>query len=124
MLKSIAGLPADVLAYEASGQITHRDYQDTLIPQAESLMAKGPVRMLYVIGPDFTGIDLGALWDDSAFGFKHWHDFSRIAVVTDHAWMGGAVTMFAPFFHGQARVFRLARLSSAKEWISAPLAEA
>jgi hypothetical protein len=119
MFKSIEGLPADVLAIEASGQITHQDYRDTLIPMAEGLLAKGPIRMLYVIGPEFTGIDLEALWDDGAFGFKHWHDFSQIAVVTDHAWMGGVISMFKPFFHGEVRLFRLAQLSAAKDWITA-----
>jgi hypothetical protein len=89
VFKLIEGLPADVLAVEASGHITHQDYRQTLILMAEGLLAKGPIRMLYVIGPDFAGFDLEALWDDSAFGVKHWHDFSRIAVVTDHAWMGG-----------------------------------
>ena len=41
--------------------------------------------MLYVIGKDFTGFELEALWDDSVFGIKHWQDFSHVAVVTDHA---------------------------------------
>jgi len=120
MFKSIAGLPADVLAIEASHQVTHQDYRETLIPMAEGLMAKGPIKMLYVIGPDFTGFDLEALWDDSAFGISHWRDFSRIALVTDHAWMGGVVTMFTPFFHGEVRLFRFAQLSEAKVWIAAP----
>jgi hypothetical protein len=120
MFKLIENLPADVLAIEASGQITDHDYRDTLIPMAESLMARGPIKMLYVIGSDFAGFDLEALWDDSDFGFSHWHDFSRIALVTDHAWMGGVVTMFTPFFHGEVRLFRLAQLSVAKDWIAAP----
>ena len=112
-------MPADVLAIEASGQITHQDYRNTLIPTAEGLIAKGAVKMLYVIGPDFTGFDLEALWDDSAFGLSHWRDFSRIALVTDHAWMGGVVTMFTPFFRGEVRLFRLAQLAAAKDWIAA-----
>lgn len=119
MFKPIEGLPADVLAIEASGQITHQDYRDSLIPMAERLMAKGSIKMLYVIGTDFAGFDLEALWDDGAFGFKHWHDFRQIAVVTDHAWMGGAVTMFKPFFHGEVRLFRLSQLPAAKAWITA-----
>lgn len=119
MFKSIEGLPPDVLAIEASGQITHQDYRDTLIPMAEGLMAKGPIKMLYVIGTGFTGFDLGALWDDSVFGFTHWHDVSQIAVVTDHAWMGGVISMFKPFFHGKVRLFRLSQLPAAKDWIKA-----
>jgi hypothetical protein len=118
MFKIIEGLPPDVLAIEASGKVTHEDYRNTLIPKAEAMMAKGPVRMLYVIGKDFTGFELEALWDDSAFGLRHWHDFSRIAVVTDQAWMNAMVNMFKPFFHGEVRPFRLAELSDAKGWIT------
>ena len=124
MFKSIDGLPANVLAIEASGQITHQDYRDTLIPMAKGLMGKGPIKMLYVIRPDFTGFNLEALWDDSAFGVKHGHEFSQIAVVTDHPWMGGVISMFKPFFHGEVRLFRLAQLSAAKGWIAAPRAGA
>jgi hypothetical protein len=31
------------------------------------------------------------------------------------------VTMFTPFFHGEVRLFPLAQLSAAKDWIAAPL---
>jgi len=117
MFKFIEGLPPDVMAIEASGKVTHEDYRNTLIPKAEAMMAKGPIRMLYVIGKDFTGFELEALWDDSVFGLKHWHDFSHIAVVTDHAWLSAMVNMFKPFFHGEVRLFRYAELPAAKDWI-------
>lgn len=118
MFKIIEGLPQDVLAIEASGKVTHDDYRNTLIPKAEAMIAKGPIKMLYVIGTDFSGFELEALWDDGAFGLKHWRDFSHIAVVTDHAWMRAMVSMFKPFFHGDVRLFGLIQLPAAKDWIA------
>lgn len=118
MFKFIEGLPQDVLAIEATGKVTHKDYHDELIPRAEGMMTRGPIKMLYVIGNDFTGFELEALWDDGAFGLSHWHDFSHIAVVTDHAWMRAMVSMFKPFFHGNVRLFGLADLPVAKDWIA------
>jgi hypothetical protein len=118
MLKLIEDLPPDVLGLEASGKVTHEDYQNILIPKAEAMMAKGPIKMLYVIGADFTGYELEALWDDSAFGVKHWHDFSRVAVVADLAWLRAAVSMFKPFFPSEVRLFRLADLAAEKAWIA------
>jgi len=118
MLKFITGLPPDVVAIEASGKITHEDYRGTLIPRAEAMMANGPVKMLYVLGQDFTGLELEALWDDSVFGLKHWYDFSRIAIVTDHAWLSTTINMFKPFFHGDVRLFSGADLPAAKHWIA------
>ena len=117
MLTIIEGLPSDVMGIEATGKVTHEDYHKTLIPKAEAMMSKGPIRMLYVIGKEFRGFELEALWDDGAFGFKHWHDFSQIAVVSNHAWLRAAVRMFKPFFDGELRLFRLSDLPAAKDWL-------
>ncbi len=117
MFKLIEGLAPGIIAIEAVGKVTHEDYRDVLIPKAEAMMGKGPIKMLYVIGKDFAGFELGALADDSAFGLKHWHEFSQIAVVSDHAWLNAVIHMFKPFFHGQARLFGLPDLPAAKEWI-------
>lgn len=38
--------------------------------------------------------------------------------------MEGGVTMFTPFFPGEVRLFRLAQLCAAKDWITAPLMDA
>lgn len=118
MFKFIDGLPQDVLAIEAAGKVTHEDYKLTLIPRAEAMMGKGPIKMLYVIGKEFTGFEVGALWDDSAFGLRHWHDFSHIAVVTDYAWLRVMVGMLKPFFHGDVSLFSLTELPAAKRWIT------
>ncbi len=58
MFKFIEGLPADVLAIEAIGTVTSEDYRHTLVPAAEAMIAKGPIRMLYVIGKEFKGFEL------------------------------------------------------------------
>lgn len=118
MFKLIEDLPPDVMGIEASGNVTHEDYQRVLIPKAEAMIAKGPVKLLYVAGETFESYDLEALWDDGAFGLKHWHDFSRVAVVADTAWLRAAVTMFKPFFPCEVRLFRLGDLAAAKAWIA------
>lgn len=117
MFKLIEGLPADVLAVEATGRITHDDYVHTLIPTAEAIMARGPLKVLYVIGKELTGFELEALWDDTAFGLTHWRDFSRVAVVTDHAWIRAMTGMFTPFMPAEVRLFGLSDLPTAKDWI-------
>jgi hypothetical protein len=118
MFKFIEGLAPGVIAIEALGKVTHEDYRDVLIPKAEAAMGKDPVKTLYVLGKDFAGFELEALEDDSAFGLKHWHDFSQIAVVSDHAWLNAVINMFKPFFHGEVRLFRLTDLPAAKDWIA------
>ena len=120
MFTFIEGLPADVLAVEASGKITHEDYHDRLVPKAEAMMGKGPIKALYIIRDDASEFSPEAFWDDQMFGIKHWHDFSHVAIVTDLAWLRMASAMFAPLFPAHVKIFRMAELPAAKAWITAP----
>jgi hypothetical protein len=119
MFKFIEGLPPDVLAIEAVGKVTHEDYRGTLIPKAEAMMAMGAIKVLYVVGKEFTGYELEAMWDDGTFGIKHWREFRRVAVVADQAWLRASISMFTPFFRTEVRLFRLSELPAAKDWITA-----
>ncbi len=119
MFKLIGDLPPDVIGIEAAGKVTHDDYKNFFIPKVEAMLAKGgPVKLLFAVGEAFEGYELEALWDDAAFGVKHWRDFSRIAVVADQTWLRAAVTMFKPFFPCEVRLFELGDLSKAKSWIA------
>ena len=120
MLKLIEGMVPEVLAVEAVGKVTDEDYRTTLIPLAEKMMTKGPIRMLYVVGREAAGFEARALWDDGAFGVKHGHDFSDVAVVTDEPWLRAAVGMFGPSIRARVRLFGIADLPEAKAWINQP----
>ena len=118
MVTLLEGLPPNVLAVEASGRVTHEGYRDTIIPKAEAIMAKGPIKLLYVIDPEFTSFEIEALWDDGKLGFADRHNFSHIALVSDVAWIRPSVNLFAPFFHCDIRIFSLSELPAAKDWIT------
>ena len=107
-----------ILGIEAVGKITHADYADTLIPTAEAMMRDGPIKVLCVIRSELTDFALEAMWDDSKFGMKHWHDISHMALVSDHAWIRAAVSLFAPFYPAKIKLFAIEDLVAAKEWIA------
>ena len=117
MFKIMEGLPPDILGIEAEGKITHEDYRDVLIPKAEAMMQGGPIKALCVIRNDLSDYALEAMWDDQQFGFKHWSDFSHMALVTDSVWMRAATSLFAPFYPAKIKLFSLNELEMAKAWI-------
>ena len=45
------------MAVEASDKVTHDDHRNALVPEAEAVMTRGPIKMLYWIGQDFTGFE-------------------------------------------------------------------
>jgi len=94
MLKLIEDLSPDVLSIEAAAKVRHEGYRNVLIPAAKTKMVQGPIKMLYVAGPDFTRYEFEALWDDATFGFKHWHQFKRIVMVMENAGLRAAIAMF------------------------------
>lgn len=120
MFKMIEGLPDNVLGIEASGKVTQEDYTKNLIPHADEMMKKhGKIGLLYIVGSEFNGFELAALWEDMAYGMKHWSDVSHIAMVTDEPWMKSVAAMFAPLFPGEMRHFPLAEREKAQIWIAA-----
>jgi hypothetical protein len=118
MIEVMHGFPEEVLAVRGSGRIRAEDYRETLIPETERrIRENGSLRLLYWLGRDVDGITAGAMWEDAKVGLTHWSEFGRIAVVTDHEWIVGAVRLFRPFFRHPVRVFSNDAIEEAKRWI-------
>lgn len=119
MLTAITDLPKGAIGFSAAGTVTDEDYKKILIPTVEeALKTGGKIRFLYVLGPDFKGYAAGAMWDDSAFGMRHYFDFERIACVTDneiYATMAKGMSFLMP---AMVRVFSMKDLDAAKAWLA------
>lgn len=107
-----------ILSVEAAGKVSHEYYRDALIPAAETMIQGGPIKVLCVVRSDLSGFAIEALWDDSKYGVKHWHDISHMALVSDHAWIRVASSLFAPFYPAKIKLFKLDELASATQWIA------
>jgi len=114
----VAGLPSDVVALRVSGIVTSPDYRDMLVPLVdEKLKTHDRLKFLVVVDDDFISYSPEGAWDDARFGFNHWADFSRIAVVTDIGWIRTATRLFAPLMPAELHIFALDELEDAKRWI-------
>jgi len=124
MLKLISDLPSDVLGVEAIGEITSEDYESVLVPAIEERFSRQrKLRLLYVLGRDFTGFSAGAAWEDARVGMRHFASFDRIAVVTNVEWIAKMVRAFGFVMPAQVCVFEVADLRAARAWIMEPRAE-
>ena len=121
MIEIIENLPGNVVGLKATGEVTRKDYLDVVIPAVDkALKQNAKLRLYYDLGAQFTGIDLGAEWEDLRVGIEHFSRWERVAVVTDVAWirhMVGALRFLMP---GEIRVFTAAQGSEARNWIVAP----
>jgi hypothetical protein len=118
MIELMSGLPDNVLGLSASGEVTAEDYVRTLIPAIEERIGRhGKIRLLYHLGPAFTGYSMGAMWDDAKVGMAHLFDFEKIAVATDVDWCRHAVRLFGLLIPCPVKLFANADLAAAKAWV-------
>ncbi len=113
------GLPENVVAVIASGNITREDYDNVLIPVIESKIQKHEkIRMLYHLGPNFTGFTYEAMWEDNKVGIWYYTAFEKIAVVSDVDWIINAAKIFKFVIPCPVKIYRNEALPEAKTWVS------
>lgn len=120
MIKLLDGFPQTTVAVVCEGQVTRADYEEVLIPRVEEALARQPeVRLYYEIAPSFSGIDPGAVWEDTKLGLEHLSRWERMAVVTDVPWIRLAIGAFRFLMPGRLRIFETSRTQEARSWIKA-----
>jgi SpoIIAA-like len=118
MIKLLPNLPDHIVGIIASGHVTASDYETVLIPAVEATLKKhGSVRILYQLGPDFTGFSPGAMWDDMKLGIGHLKAWEKVAVVTDLDWIAGATRFFGFAMPCPVKVFSNSEFAAAVHWI-------
>ncbi|AIF47954.1 STAS/SEC14 domain-containing protein [Dyella japonica] len=121
MIEQIPGLPAGALGFRASGQVTASDYSGVLVPDIEAAFAVNrKLRLLYQIGPDFTGFDAGAMWEDAQLGFRHFSGWDRVALVTDVQWLRVTAAAMGFAVPAEFKLFHNAQFDEAMAWIGEP----
>jgi hypothetical protein len=119
MIEIMQGLPENVVAVIASGNVKGEDYDNVLIPAIEDKIKKyGKIRMLYQLGQDFMGFTYEAMWEDAKVGIWHLTAFEKIAVVSDVDWIIDAVKIFKFVIPCPVKIYRNETLPEAKAWIS------
>jgi len=119
MIELLPNLPSEVVGFIASGRVTANDYESVVFPAIESKLEEhGKVRILYHIGPKFSGFTAGAMWDDAKVGLAHLRAWEKIAIVTDVDWIRGAVGIFRFLIPCPVKMFSNSEFAEAKDWIA------
>jgi hypothetical protein len=121
MIEILEGFPDNnVLAVSAKDRVKEKDYDDVLIPKLkERLDRYERVRCYYELGPEYSGINLEAMWKDFLLGVRHLSRWERVAVVADVGWIRSAMRAFRFVVPGQMRTFSTSQASDARNWIAA-----
>jgi hypothetical protein len=112
-------LPDNVVGVRAIGEVDDDDYEDVLDPAIERALAThDKIRLLYVLGAEFTGYEPDAMWEDTKLGLKTFNSYDRMAIVTDATWVRRSVKALGWLIPGDVRVFHVDHLDDARGWIT------
>jgi SpoIIAA-like len=118
MIERLAGFPDNVVALAAKGQVTKQDYEQVLAPEvARAFKNHRKVNFYYELGPQFTGLEPGAAWEDLKEAIRHFGGWDKMAVVTDVEWIKRLVSGFGAIMPGEVRVFPYAEQAAARTWV-------
>lgn len=106
-----------MIGIEAVGTVTADDYRNLAAPEVDrALEAHAKLRLIHVLGRDFTGLTAGGLLNDALLGLGHPLSWERIAVVTDLAPVRALVHGAGWSVPGRMRLFSDAEIEEAKAW--------
>lgn len=101
------------------GKVTAQDF-DTFVPRMEAFLERhGEVRFIEIV-KEFKGFDWSSVWDGIKFDFKHMHQFTHVAVVSDIGWIGPMSRAFSRVSPVTLRTFALDEVDAARAWIENP----
>ncbi len=117
MIEILDGSEGNCVGVRATGKLTDEDYRNVWIPKLEEVIAAhGAFRCLLHMDEGFEGWELGAMWDDMHFGFKHRKEVEKIAVVGGPSWAEWSVKLGSLLVAGEVKAFPADKLNDAWDW--------
>ena len=122
MIELIESLPSGTLGFSCSGRLSGEEMQRRVIPSIEAaLLEFDHVKVMVVFEPNFEGLSLEAVWDDTNFGLRHWDGLEKLAVVTNLGWVRNGMRALAVLLPCPVHLFNLEEQDNARRWLSEAL---
>ena len=119
MIKTLNNIPANMVGFIASEEVTREDFEEVVLPAATALVNRqGKLNYLMVIDTELKNFTMGAWAKDMLLGFQqlgHWH---RCAIVSDSSTIKKVTDAISLLVPGEFKGFEKANLSDAIEWVS------
>jgi len=119
MIHHLQNLPLNIVGFKATGEITEKDFTETVIPKVEALINKiDKLNYLLVLETSVKNFTLGAWMKDAMMGIKHLTKWNRAAIVSDVEAIRNFTNFFSYLMPGEFKGFEHKDLQQAIDWVS------
>ena len=119
MIETIQGFPPYVAAFNATGTITGKDYDEIINPLVSKIYKQnGKINYLLVLNTSLSNYNLEAWLKDAILGFVYFTEWNKIGIVSDQKKIKDFTDVFGKLIPGTVKGFMMQELDVAKEWIA------
>lgn len=112
-------LPANVVGFRATGQVTREDFEQVVMPEVTRLVARtGKLNYMLILDTPAKEFTLGAWMQDILLGIRHLTQWNRAAIVTDSGGIQQFTKIFSVLMPGEFRGFDKLDIDVAVDWVS------
>jgi hypothetical protein len=119
MIQQIDHLPANMVGFKATGDVTEADFTGTVMPKVKELIDKtDALNYMLVLDTSIKNFTAGAWFKDAIMGIKHLTKWNRAAIVTDVDGIRVFTGIFSVIMPGEFKGFEHKDLQAAIDWVS------
>lgn len=118
MIQKINDVPANMVAFRASGEVTKEDFEK-VFPEVEALVERtGKLNYLLELETSPANFTTGAWLQDALLGVKNITKWNRAAIVSDSEAVIAFTDAFSKVMPGEFRGFPHSEFDHAVDWVS------
>lgn len=119
MIQYLHKLPANIVGFKATGDITEKDFTEIVMPKVQALIEKtDQLNYLLVLETPLKNFTVGAWMKDAMMGVKHLTKWNKAAIVSDVAAIRNFTDFFSYLIPGEFKGFEHSDLQKAIDWVS------
>jgi len=119
MITEINNLPANMVGFRATGEVTENDFDNTVIPKVKELVsATDTLNYMLVLDTSVKNFTAGAWFKDAVMGIKKLTKWNRAAIVSDVQGVKIFTDIFSVLMPGEFKVFEHKDQQLAVDWVS------
>lgn len=119
MIHYLHDLPSNIVGFKATGEITEKDFTETIIPKVNALVEKtDTLNYLLVLETSLKNFTISAWIKDAMMGIKHLTKWNKVAIVSDIESIRNFTNFFSYLMPGEYKGFEHRDLQKAINWVS------
>ena len=119
MIQYLQNLPENIVGFKAVGEITEKDFSDTVMPKVKELIdTTDKLNYLLILETELSNFTIGAWMKDVMMGIKHLTKWNRAAIVSDVEAIRNFTDFFSYLMPGEFKGFEHKEIQEAIDWVS------